>query len=597
MAPPTYNAYLTVGAIEQDLSTPAGVDLAVARCRQTGVGKVIVEAYRGGTVIPANRLREVRDAFRAAGLETSGGLMPVHGGDFGKRAVGVEARCGFFCYSDEATRQAIETEVRKLAGLFDEIIIDDALLTTCRCPQCDQARAERDWGDFRRDLMLSFSRRLVAAAHDQNADAKLVLKLPQYYDRYERFGYDPIRQGRAYDGIWVGTETRDPTTLAYGYVEPYQPWFHAGWVRQCVGEKFQGAWYDFLDCDEQLFYEQAVATTLTQPGQVTLFCYCERMFAESDGLARRVARSRDLLDRLAALAVDPVGAAALRPMRADGDGDLFIFDALGMLGIPLVPVIELNPDLHTVIVPAHGASEPDTPDRILQILSRGGQVIVTLNALHRMLAADGLARAFGYDASGVAVIPSSADGVIVGDEQTQLDGPCRIAGDLAPCDADVPAWAVVGTCEGGPHRVPLVTVRRHPTGGRAVVWNLDGCRHADFPINERLNVPVRAGMLDLPDSAVNVLRDTALAPLGIHVRAPTRVAAFLFRRCLVLVNYADHPAEIAFDGLRVLTETALADHAQNRCTTSAAFLSPRSFLAVSLADAPSIQGASPDSGA
>ncbi len=587
MAPPTYNAYLTVGTVERDLSTPAGVDLAVARCRQVGVGKVILEAYRGGTVIPAERLRELRDAFRAAGLETSGGLMPVHGGDFGKRGVGVETRCGFFCYSDEGTQQAIETEIRKLAGLFDEIIIDDALLTSCRCPQCDEARAGRDWGDFRRDLMLSFSRRLVAAAHDENAGAKLVLKLPQYYDRYGRFGYDPVRQGRVYDGVWVGTETRDPTTLAYGYVEPYQPWFHVAWIRQCVGEKFQGAWYDYLDCDEQLFYEQAVTTTLTQPGQVTLFCYGEQMFAETDGMARRVARSRDLLDRLAALAVDPVGVAALRPVHADGDGDLFIFDALGMLGIPLAPVVELAPDLRNVIVPAHGASEPDTPDRILDILSRGGQVIVTLNALHRMLAADGLAGAFGYEASGVAVIPSSADGVIVGNEHTQLDRPCRIAGDLAPHDADVPAWAVVGTCEGGPHRVPLVTVRRHATGGRAVVWNLDGCRHADFPINERLNVPIRAGMLDLPRSALNVLRHIALEPLGIRVLAPTSVAVFLFRRCLALVNYADHPAEVAFEGLPVLAEAALSDHAQNRCTARAALLSPRSFLAVSLAEAPS----------
>ncbi len=582
MDAPSYNTYVTVGAIERNLSTPVGVERAVQRCRETRVGKVILEAYRGGTVIPAETLRRLRDAFRAEGLATSGGLMPIHGDDFGKRAVGVEARCGFFCYSDAGTRRSIEAEIRKLARLFDEVIIDDALLTSCRCRQCDQARGGRDWADFRRDLMLTFSQRLVEAVHEENADAKLILKLPQYYDRYHRFGYDPVGQGQLYDGIWVGTETRDPTTLAYGYTEPYQPWFHVGWVRRCVGAKFQGAWYDYLDCDEQLFYEQAVTTTLTGPGQVTLFCYGEPMFAESGGMARRVARARDVLDRLARLAVDPVGVAAFRPARADGDGDLFIFDTLGMVGIPLAPVITLDRVLRNVIIPAHGAAEADTPARVVEILAGGGQVILTLNALCRMLDDDGLAEAFGYDPSGASVVPTSADGLAVGDEPIELQRPCRIAGDLAPRDADVPVWAVVGRCEGGSLRVPLVTVKRHPSGGRAVVWNVDGCRHADFPINERLNVPVRSSMLDLPQPVLDVLRNIALAPLGVAIRSPSRVAVFLFQQCLVLVNYTDDPASVEFDGFVPQLDGTLSDDQANTCTDDAVRLVPRSLLAVPL---------------
>ena len=582
MNPPTYNAYVTVGSIEQDLSTPAGVELAIQHCRQTGVDKVILEAYRGGTVIAEERLRELRDAFRHAGFETSGGLMPVHGPGFGKRTVGIETRCGFFCYSDEPTRGAIEAEVRKLARLFDEVIIDDALLTSCRCAECDAAREGRSWAKFRRELMSAFSQRLVEAAHDESDRAKLVLKLPQYYDRYERFGYDPVDQGRIYDGIWVGTETRDPSTLAYGYVEPYQPWFHVGWVRQCVGEKFQGAWFDDLDCDGQLFYEQAVTTTLTGPGQVTLFCYGEPIFGGPDAIAGRIAEARDALDRLAALAVEPVGIPAYRPARSEGDGDLFIFDGLGMLGLPLSPIVAIDEGVSNVIIPAHGASDPEAPARILAILLRGGQVILTLNALHRMSDDRRLLAAFGYDAAGVTTGRSDADRLIVEDETIELAQPCRIAGDLAPHDAAAPIEAVVGTCEGGPHRVPLMSVKRHDGGGRAIVWNLDGCRHDDFPISEPLNVPRRFGMLDLPQAALDVLREAALEPMGVEIRAPARVAVYLFRRSLVFVNYRDDPAEVRFAGLAVQSDAVLTDRAGSRCMSDAALLEPRSFLAVPL---------------
>ncbi len=582
MKPPTYNAYVTAGAIERDLSTSTGVGRAIRRCREIGVDKVILEGYRGGAIVPGETLRVLRDAFNAEGLATAGGLMPVCGGDVGTPAVGVEVRGGFFCYSSEATRCAIEGEVRKLARLFDEVIIDDALLTPCRCRACDEARAGREWGAFRRELMLAFSRRLVEAAHDEDPDARLVLKLPQYYDRYQRFGYDPRAQGEVFDGVWVGTETRDPATPAYGYVEPYQPWFHVGWVRRCVGGKFQGAWYDYLDCDAQHFWEQAVTTTLTDPGQVTLFCYGEEMFADTDGMARRLAAGRDVLERLSGLARDPVGVAAFRPFGADGDGDLFLFDALGMLGIPLAPVTALDPALDNVIVTAHGATVPDTPERIVEVLHRGGQVIVTLAALSRMRQFDALMEAFGYEASGVGVIPSLAEGLVVGDEAVDLPSPCRIAGDLSPRDAEVPVRAIVGACEGGPLHVPLATVRRHDTGARAVVWNVGGCRHDEFPINERLNVPVRSGLLDLPQPAADVLRSLALAPMGVRLRAPTRTAAFLFERSMVLVNYADAPATVTFEGLSPRADQVVSDRAGNYVTDHAALLSPRSFLAAPL---------------
>ncbi|HOX39486.1 MAG TPA: hypothetical protein PL033_16005 [Candidatus Brocadiia bacterium] len=580
----TFNAYITAGAIARELSTDNGLETAFRRLRAARVGKVVIEAYRGGEITPENRLRELRDAFRSSGFETSGGIMPVEGRGFGRRSVGVETRCGFFCYTAQSTRTGVETEIRKLARVFDEVVIDDAFLTSCRCPECDAARAGRGWRKFRKDLMAEFSRILVAAVHEENPNAKLVLKLPQYYDRYQLFGYDPATQGRIFDGIWIGTETRAPDTFAYGFVEQYEPFFHVAWIRQCVGAKFQGAWFDYLDCDERVFFEQAITTALTNPRQNTYFCYGDSMFDEKNGLAGCVAKAASLIEKLASVARHPAGLPVLRPADADGNGDLFIFDSLGMVGIPVLPVLDLSDAPRNVMIPAHCACLPDLRRRIEAILENGGQVIMTLNALCEAVESDpALAPIFGYTFSGIGRVSADATAVIVGSKRIELNSPIRLPGDLQPSDAQTEAWAEVPCCEGGPILVPLISSRRHASGGAAIVWNIGTCVHNDFPINERLNVPLRADILRFPQSVLDIMQAQATLHMGCRIAVPPRVAAFPFRDCLVLVNYSDNSARVDISGLSLMSDAAFSDCAINRCDADGANLSPRSFLAIPLA--------------
>ena len=154
------SAFITADTIAKDLQDGDGVTTAVERLRIHGVQRVFLESRRGTLSTPGAQLEFLRDAFRAAGFETAGGIMPLGETDmydspgllenrspFGKEAEGIESRGHFLCYSAVETGEVFQAEMRKMAMLFDTIILDDAFLTPCRCAQCREAKAA-GWPSF-----------------------------------------------------------------------------------------------------------------------------------------------------------------------------------------------------------------------------------------------------------------------------------------------------------------------------------------------------------------------------------------------------------------------------------------------------------------
>jgi hypothetical protein len=571
-------AYVTAQAVVGDLREAEGRERAAGLLRRARVGRVVLESYRGGTVVDEEELAALRDWFQDQGIASMGGIMPVHGGDFGKLGEGVEARQPWFCYSDETTVSALEGEIRKLSRLFDAVVIDDAFLTVCRCPHCDAARGGSDWGLFRRTLLGRVSERLMTAAHGEKANVQLIVKFPQYYDRYHLFGYDADRFPEIFDGVWQGTETRDPETHAFGYVEPYEAYFNMLWMRACAGTLLQSAWFDYLDCDEQNFYEQAVTTHLSRPGDLTLFCYGQELFGSS--MIERVADSLPALERLSAVADAPEGVHVVKPANSDGGRDLFIFDYFGMMGIPCIPAKNITTAMRCVILPAHAAGSPEVLAAIPGLLTAGRTVIATFGALARMAGDPDLLALFGYNPQSIAYGPVpvdafSHDGAVVATGES-----VHMAGDLAPNDATVLAWAQFTACERGGQQVPFITSKSYASGGRAIVWNIGTFGHDAFDIRERLNVPIPSELLQLPKEMLDLLRHTATAPLGFAITAPARVASFLFARHLVLVNYGVAAAEAEVAGLALDAASLESDSATAACSGNRFYLAPRSYAMV-----------------
>jgi len=506
--------------------------------------------------------------------------MPVHGEGFGKKAHGVELRGSYFCYSAEETVEALEAEIRKLARVFDAIVIDDAFLTACRCPSCLAACGPGDPFAFRRDLLCRVAERWVAAAREENGAVRVIVKFPQYYDRYARFGYDIERFPDIFDAVWVGTETRNPDTIEYGYVEPYQGYVNAQWMRTCAGNVFESAWFDGLDCDEQLFYDQGLTTYLAAVPALTVFSYDEDLFGGSK--ITRFAGAMPDFERLRRLAASPRGMHVLKPKTGDGGRDLFIFDYLGMLGIPSVFVTRLTSAMRSVFVSAHGVEDVETIAAMKAILAAGGQVIITFEALHRMIDNENFLEIFGFDRSGVAraVVPATCFGVM--HERFETETPVHLAGDLAPFDASVLAWGAVVSEEQGTICVPLVTSKTYAGGGRALVWNLCTFGHEAFRVTEQLNVPERVTWFGLPKALVDLLRGSATETLGFRVAMLPRVACFVFERHVVLVNYTSGMKEVHVQGLHLAADTLFSNAASTSCAGSDVLLAPHSFAAVEI---------------
>src|ERR1022692_2399954 len=96
-------------------------------------------------------LREIAADLRAQGLEVSGAVVPSNRGPL--------------CYNNPDDMALLEGRVRVLAQVFDEIIVDDWLFTTCTCAKCLEGRGSDSWADYRSRLVAEQSKRhLIDAA-------------------------------------------------------------------------------------------------------------------------------------------------------------------------------------------------------------------------------------------------------------------------------------------------------------------------------------------------------------------------------------------------------------------------------------------------
>ncbi|MBW8040822.1 MAG: hypothetical protein FVQ85_12575 [Planctomycetes bacterium] len=65
----------------------------------------------------------------------------------------------------EIRKSLRQEELQKIfeytASIFDEIMIDDFLFTDCECDQCQKARGDKTWADYRCSLMIKVGRQRI----------------------------------------------------------------------------------------------------------------------------------------------------------------------------------------------------------------------------------------------------------------------------------------------------------------------------------------------------------------------------------------------------------------------------------------------------
>ncbi len=370
-----FSTLFTAQNVRQYLSGDEGLEKAVRWCKETAVTKVFIESFRDGYRADRAALERARDRFRKEGIEASGCITTTR---LGKKSVsGWNEIC---CYTDLPTQERLQSEFEYAASMFDEIMIDDFLFTDCQCEQCEKARGTRSWADFRCDLMLDVSRkRILAAAKKVNPKAKIIIKYPQWYDKFHERGYDVVRQTADFDLIWVGTESRDPENGRWGRKAQYESYFIMQWLGKIGKEKTGGGWFDPYGTSPPTYVEQARQTILGQARNALLFCYGS---LQDRGGAANVARFREEIPALFQLAnlvhgKSIVGIHAPKPPGSPAKREEYIFDFVGMLGLPLVPAAEIDPDAKAAFFSQHALADPAFSAKLDQMLRAGKPVLMT----------------------------------------------------------------------------------------------------------------------------------------------------------------------------------------------------------------------------
>lgn len=374
-----WETLFTAQDVRDHLSTPAGREQALAFCRRMGITKVYLESFRDGYQADATTLETARDFFRKAGLEVSGSVATTQ---LGKPSTGWHIVA---CYTNRANEEHLSRIFRYTARLFNEIIIDDFFFTDCTCSECSAAKGDMSWGQYRQALMLLMSRdNVLAPARAVNPHVKIILKFPQWYDEFQDRGYTPDKQTALYDRIWVGTETRDPASQQWGHKQQYEGYFIYRWLSSIAGAKTGGAWFDLYGTNPAIYMDQAWTSILAGAREIFLFDYGSLIAPENAAQVGALVQERPQLDVLAKLVGQWKGIPAYKPVSSDPGSEPYVFDQVGMLGIPLAPTAKFPAEAHAAMFAEYAMSDPEFVSELGRFLSRGGTAFLTEGLAHRL---------------------------------------------------------------------------------------------------------------------------------------------------------------------------------------------------------------------
>ena len=291
--------------------------------------KVYIENHRGEVDITPKRLREVKAIFEEYGIKTAGGITST-------QHIGKERKPVYFdvfCYTDPEHRKEYRRIVSELAGVFDEIILDDFFFTSCRCELCIEAKGKLSWAEYRLKLLEDFSHEVVDLAKSINPGLNFIIKYPNWFESFQETGYNPSKQKDIFDMVYTGTETRDAIYSAQ-HLQRYESYSLIRLLENTAPDRNGGGWIDLGGASPNLnFYlEQADLTLFAKAKELMLFNFSSMIDSNAlPALGNELKR----VDKLVGKMGSPTGTWVWEPY--DGDGEDQVFNYLGMCGLALEP--------------------------------------------------------------------------------------------------------------------------------------------------------------------------------------------------------------------------------------------------------------------
>jgi len=357
---------------------------------QVKVDKIYLETHRDKIVVDEKTLKDAKKFFESRGVSVAGGITYT-----------IDERNHFetFCYSNPEHRQKAREIAEHTARIFDEFILDDFFFTSCKCDLCIKAKGNLSWTQYRLQLMTNAARDLIIdPAKVVNPNVKIVIKYPNWYEHFQGLGFNLETEPGMFDGIYTGTETRDPVYTDQ-HLQQYGSYLIFRYFENIAPGRNGGGWVD----PGAVFYieryaEQLWLTLFAKAPEITLFDYRQiqlpirpELLATWQGsqagitpatFAGAAGHTFEQVDAFLGKLGNPVGIQSYRPFHATGED--FLHHYLGMIGIPMDIRPYFPDDPGMIILTESAQFDPLIVQKINARLASGKNVLITSGLLRAL---------------------------------------------------------------------------------------------------------------------------------------------------------------------------------------------------------------------
>jgi hypothetical protein len=515
---------------------------------QLDVDKIYLETHRDMLLVDDATLEKAKRFFEKQGIEVAGGITYTisEPNDFET-----------FSYSNPEDRAWVQKVAEHTARHFDEFLLDDFFFTSSKKDVEIEAKGNMSWTEYRLELLKEAGRNLVVGpAKAVNPNVKVIIKYPNWYDHFQGLGFNLEHGPQIFDGVWTGTETRDPA--GNQHLQNYLSYNIMRYFENISGGRNGGGWVDsggiYMSMDR--YAEQLFLTAIAKSRDVMLFAYNQLLSVRLNPRFRApwqdmgtswsydemtatfkngkemvtpttMARIADVVlrktDNLVGKLGNPVGIQSYKVFHAPGEE--FLQNYLGMIGLPMDMYSVFPEGQKTVLLTAQAATDPDLTAKIERQLRGGGDVVITTGLLK--LVPDKIADICELQCDDLKAIVNDFGRYGKSDKDILIPQVRYWTND---------SWEVV-------------------SAGRPLTGGVSG-----WPIFHRatysngtlyvLTIPDDFGNLyDYPAGALNTIRRLMSNGLDLYLEGPSKVSVFLYdNRTVIVENFNDEPVDVRLVG-------------------------------------------------
>ena len=518
---------------------------------QVDLDKIYLETHRDAYTVPEKTLLKVKKFFLSKGLEVGGGITFTR-----SEPTDFET----YSYAREEERQQVKQISEFTAKYFDDFILDDFFFIDLKNDDEIAAKGNKSWTEYRLKLMAEAGRELVMKpAKAVNPKVKVIIKYPNWYDHFHGLGFNLEEEPTYFDGIWTGTETRDPGSAQH--LQNYLSYNIVRYFDNIAPGRNGGGWVDAggIHMSMDRYAEQLHLTMLSKTPEIILWNYMQlyevkitpnmRAAWQAAGgnsfrydemvapftkngktitpttMARFANMTLHETDKLISLLGKPVGLISYKPYHSSGEE--FLQNYLGMIGLPMDMHPQWINGKQQILLTEQAAKDPKIVEKIKQQLKNGGDVIITTGLLKAIK--DQLADVCELYCGDLKAIVNDFGWFGKSEREFIIPQVKYFTND---------AWEVVSAgrpLNGGVSGYPILLRDTYSKGILFV-----------------LTIPDDYGNLyDYPAPALNVIRKVMSKDVGAYIEGPSKVALFPYdNKTLVIENFNDHPVS-----LRVVVNT------------------------------------------